>query len=87
MATTGVNLPIYPSFMPSVPDEIRQISPILYDYLQVLRLMLIRDGQGDIANAQIIVAAMNSGTSGTFAIASGGHIAVTSGIVISVSAT
>lgn len=86
--STGINLPNSGNIqLPQVPDSVRSVSADLYDYLSKMRISIQQLGQGQFSNSLIMATAINSGTSGTFVVASGGHIAITSGIVISVSTT
>lgn len=78
----SIKLPNTPVFLPQVPDTLREGSPELYDYLQRLRLAVQQAASGAFSNAYILSTAINSGTSGTFVMSSGGHLIVTSGIVI-----
>lgn len=80
----GLQLPNTPVFIPEVPVSVRQTSQELFDYLQRMRLAVAQNNSGAFANAFLIATAINSGTSGTLLIKSGGHILVTSGIVTSV---
>lgn len=82
-----IRISTVPVTLPDVPDAVRQVSPELYDYLEKFRLVLMQNSSGLQSNNNLVVTAVNSGTSGTFNIASGGHIAITSGIVIFVSTT
>lgn len=84
----GVDLPQSANvFLPIIPSAIRKESPALYEYLRKLDSELTKIFRGDFNNVNNVAQAVNSGTSGTFVINSGGHIHVTSGIVISVSTT
>ncbi len=84
----GIQLPQGGSpFMPVIPASIRALSPELNTYLHALEAAIIKNFRGNFNNDNTIVIAVNSGTSGTFNVASGGHIVVTSGVVISVSTT
>jgi hypothetical protein len=83
----GIKLPQSATFIPEVPDQVREVSPILYDYLSKMRVVLQQNANGALSNSMLIATSINSGTTGTFVVASGGHIKVTSGIVISVSTT
>ena len=71
-------------FIPEVPDSVRKVSPELFDWAQKTRRVLQDGLKGAFANSFHISTAINSGTSGTFTISSGGSIIVTSGIVINV---
>lgn len=85
---TGINLPKSGNVqLPQVPESIRGTNAELYDYLSKMRISLQQVAQDQFANSFIMATAMNLGTSGTFVTASGGHIVITSGIVISVSTT
>lgn len=81
----GIELPRPSSvFLPNVPDELRTQSPELYDWAQRTKRNLEGAVNDMFANISTIATAINSGTSGTFIISSGGSIIVTSGIVITV---
>lgn len=73
--------------LPSVPSSVQQLSSELYDYLNRLRLVVQQGLNQDQSAINGMVFAINKGTSGTFNIASGGHIIITSGIVKAVSTT
>lgn len=81
MSVQVTNTPI---FLPEVPDK---MDPLVRDYLQRLRLVIQQSLQGAFSNSSIVASAINSGTGGTFAIASGGHITLVNGIVTLVSTT
>lgn len=84
----GINFPqSSQTFFPGVPESLKDSNPELFDYLTRMQLMLQQQLQGQFSNDAILQGVINKGTSGTFAIASGGHILVTSGIVTSVSTT
>lgn len=69
-------------FIPQVPKDIPDRET--REYLERLR-RAINDSLRDLfSNDTVIQDAINSGTSGTFTISSGGSIVVTSGVVISV---
>lgn len=69
-------------FIPQVPKGIADEAT--RDYLQRLR-RAVSDSLRDLFSNDIVIQeAVNSGTSGTFVISSGGSIVVTSGVVISV---
>lgn len=70
--------------LPPVPPQIKTESPQVYEYLLKLRGALGDFARGQFSNTFTVATAMNSGTSGTFVISSGGSIIVTSGIVIRV---
>ena len=72
------------AFIPEVPSEVRKQSPELFDWAQRLRIAVQESVQGQFNNSLHIATAIDSGTSGTFTISSGGSIVVTSGIVINV---
>lgn len=74
-------------FLPTIPSEIKKLSPQLNEYLIKLNSALKNLTNGHFNNDLNITTVISSGTSGTFAIASGGHILVTSGIVTAVSTT
>lgn len=85
---SGIELPQSGNvFLPIIPKSLRTTNKELYDYLYKLDAKLTTLFSGQFNNANNIVVAINSGTSGTFNVASGGHIVVTSGVVISVSTT
>lgn len=73
--------------LPMIPTEVRSLSPELYDYLVKVNSTLQSLTRGHFNNDLNIASAINSGTSGSFVIHSGGHILVTSGIVTAVSTT
>jgi len=73
------------SRVPSVPPPGQLANPhTMHEYLQRLTRELERVSNALFDNDKIIVGAINSGTSGTFTISSGGSIIVTSGLVITV---
>lgn len=74
-------------FLPTIPKSVKTLSPELADYLIKLHTVIQSMNKGGFSNDLNIANVIGSGASGTFAIASGGHILVTSGIVISVSTT
>ena len=81
----GIELPRSGSvFLPEVPQTVRDETPALYNWAQGLRRAVQRALNDQFANSIAIATAINSGTSGTFTISSGGSIVVTSGIVITV---
>ena len=81
----GINLPQGESQpVPEVPSVIRDKSPEVYAYLQRMRLYMQDNVRNQFSNVFTVSTAMNLGTSGTFAISSGGSIVITSGIVIRV---
>lgn len=80
----AIRLPTTPVTLPDVPDSINKVSTDLYSYLERFKLAVQQNFSGAQANCFIIATALNSGTSGTLLIASGGHIKVSSGVVISV---
>lgn len=82
-----IRLPTNPVTLPDVPDAVRTLSPELADYLERFKLVIQQNASGAQANVFVVAKAINSGTSGAFLIASGGHLNLTSGIVISVSTT
>ena len=71
--------------IPAVPTEesLRNMRH-LKEYLETMRRVLVLSAQGLFDNDLALATAINSGTSGTFTISSGGSIVVTSGIVITV---
>lgn len=71
-------------FIPAVPSKLSKQDPDLYQFLVSMKLAVEQMGQGAFTNTFLVATAMNLGTSGTFAISSGGSIVVTSGIVITV---
>lgn len=71
-------------FLPAVPEKIKKADPDLYSYLLNTKREVERVIGNLFANADNVVGAINSGTSGTFTISSGGSIIITSGIVITV---
>jgi hypothetical protein len=72
------------SLLPPVPDKLRNSDPELYRFLQIMKSHLDRQGSGLFRNDVAIANVINSGTSGTFTISSGGSLIVTSGIVLTV---
>jgi len=83
----GITLPTGDILViPEPPQAMRTENPELYQYFNKLRGALQDFARGQFNNTFTVATAIN-GTSGTFVIASGGHIVVTSGIVISVSTT
>ncbi len=81
----AIDLPQTPNtVLPTIP---KGIDPILRDYLIKLNTTLQSLTRGHFNNDLNIANTISSGTSGSFVVASGGHILVTSGIVISVSTT
>ena len=81
----GIELPQSGSiFVPEVPKEFQQSNPALFDWMQKTKRELERVVDEAFNNTFIVSTAMNSGTSGTFTLSSGGSIVVTSGIVIEV---
>ena len=73
--------------LPTIPAGMKQSHPLVYDHLQKLHAAIDQLTRGHFNNDLNISNVIGSGVSGTFAIASGGHIVVTSGIVISVTTT
>lgn len=71
-------------FLPKVPSSLQESNKELYDFLATLRLTLSQVSTGLFDNDTLITDAVNSGTSGTFTLSSGGSIVVTSGIVVTV---
>lgn len=69
---------------PEVPPHIKQNDARLYEYLQSLKRQMEELSRGLFDNTLAITTAINSGTSGTFTLSSGGSIIITSGIVITV---
>lgn len=69
--------------LPQVPSDLDN-TRALYDYLKKLTYVLGQIQQGLFDNDLTMADAINSGTSGTFTISSGGSIIVTSGIVTTV---
>lgn len=85
---SGINFPQSGgASFPSVPDSLEQSDPELYEYLNRQQLVLQQLLGGIVSNDTLIQKAINKGTSGSFVIASGGHILITSGIVTAVSTT
>lgn len=81
----GITLPQGDAIsVPEVPQSIKVKYPEVYDYLVRLRTMQQEISRNHFSNTFVVAAAINSGTSGTFTISSGGSIVVTSGIVITV---
>lgn len=81
----GISLPQEDSIQfPEVPRSVEAKDRDLYEYLKAQQRVLKYAVQGMFNNSFVVATAMNSGTSGTFAISSGGSIIVTSGIVIRV---
>lgn len=80
----SLDLPSGNVFVPEVPDSIRTKDSVLYEYLQKLKRSVENVTRGNFSNSMYITAAINSGTSGTFTLSSGGSIIITSGIVIRV---
>lgn len=70
--------------MPEVPIGIKAKYPEVYDYLIRLRNHTQEIVRGQFSNTFTVATAVNSGTSGTFTLSSGGSIVITSGIVIRV---
>jgi hypothetical protein len=70
--------------LPPVPTNLHKDNPELYTFLEALRRNLSQSAQGLFHNDRLVVDAMNSGTSGTFTLSSGGSIIITSGVVIKV---
>lgn len=69
-------------YLPQVPNmRDKQIQ----DYLQKLRNSIQNHFTGYFANDSALASVINSGTSGTFTISSGGSIVVSNGAVVSVS--
>ena len=71
-------------YLPKIPVSVQKDTPELFDFLEKLRSRVEDIQNGLFDNDRMIANAVNSGTSGTFTISSGGSIVVTSGIVISV---
>ena len=69
--------------LPDVPKNIGD-EKVLYEYMQKFRREIMDAFVGLGGNDQIVFNAVNSGTSGTFTLSSGGSIIITSGIVITV---
>ena len=81
----GIELPQPANvFFPEVPRSLEQTNPDLYNYLQRLNKTLETSLRGYFDNDELTATTINSGTSGTFTMSSGGSIVVTSGIVINV---
>ena len=81
----GINLPWSGNnYIPKPSLDIARENPMLYAYLMDLKRALEDIGRGAFANTFTVSTAINSGTSGTFVISSGGSIVVTSGIVLTV---
>lgn len=72
------------AFMPETPETLKSVSEDLYEYLERMKRFLDQMSDGTFNNDTLLANAINSGTSGTFAITSGSSIVVTSGIVTSV---
>lgn len=70
-------------FLPQVPKELKS-NHELYDYLVQLDGVLTKALRAQFNNSNILVVAVNSGTTGTFTLSSGGSIVVTNGIVVTV---
>lgn len=70
-------------FLPKVPKELES-TPALADYLNKVTAAIEEGLRRGFDNTLHIATAINSGTSGTFAISSGGSIVVTSGVVINI---
>lgn len=73
--------------LPEPPASLRNRDPETYQYLNRLRGALQDFARGQFSNTFTVATAMNLGTTGSLLIASGGHINVTSGIVVSVTTT
>ena len=71
-------------FIPEVPSRIERDNPELANYLRSIRRAIQNGLQGFFSNDDLMTTAINSGTSGTFTISSGGSIIVSSGIVVTV---
>jgi hypothetical protein len=71
-------------FLPAVPPEAAQENPELFRWAQDMRRSIKESIEGLFQNDSVLATALNSGTSGTFTISSGGSIVVTSGVVITV---
>lgn len=81
----GIDLPSGGNiFLPEVPKGLEETSPEVFKWMKSVRKELIRQVNEMFSNDLHISTAINSGTSGTFTISSGGSIVVTSGIVINV---
>lgn len=81
----GIELPNAGNvFIPAVPEKLREVSPELFEWVQDFKRAVERGIQDQFSNNLNIATVINSGTSGTFTISSGGSIVVTSGIVITV---
>lgn len=81
----GINLPNPGNvFIPEIPPGIAARDPALADYLRSFKRSVEDAIRDQFSNNLHIATAINSGTSGTFVISSGGSIIVTSGIVITV---
>jgi hypothetical protein len=81
----GIDLPNPRAvFLPEVPSELAQLSPELFNWAKSMRTQTQKAIEGAFDNALHTTTAINSGTSGTFTLSSGGSIVVTSGIVINV---
>ena len=73
--------------LPTIPASIKASDPVIYEHFTKLHNVINQLTRGHFNNDLNITTVINSGTTGTFVIASGGHIVVSSGIVISVSTT
>lgn len=81
----GITLPNAGNIsMPNVPVSIAVKDPALAEYLQSLRRSIETSINDQFSNSLVIANVVNSGTSGTFTISSGGSIIITSGVVITV---
>lgn len=79
----GITLPNGDSVsIPEVPVAIKTKYPEVYDYLGKVRVFMQEYSRNQFSNTFTVATAINSGTSGTFVMSSGGHLIVTSGIVI-----
>ncbi len=84
----SVNLPQSGAvFLPNIPKTVKDVSPELYEYLKRLESAVTKNLRGQFNNSNNLAVAINSGTSGTFNVASGGHITVVNGVVSAVSTT
>jgi hypothetical protein len=73
------------AYIPSIPKAEELADPHkLHDFLQSLKRAIEENASNNFNNKRTIIAALNSGTSGTFALSSGGSIIITSGVVITV---
>lgn len=73
--------------IPEPPQTMRTDQPELYQYLNKLRVSIQDFARGQFNNTFTVATAINVGTSGVFLIASGGHLTVSSGIVVAVATT